>query len=233
MDEKILKISVGGAAIFAAGVGLGFILGSRRRKETILIQHERLESKNGQLEFNFNTIVKESHDENDIRVIEEVELRSIDLIRQQEQVENDPAINVEVVHTFARFGDDNWDYDEEMQYREQHEDGPYIIHYDEYINNEMNFTQDTLTYFSGDNIVCDTRDIPMYGHELILGDLRFGHGSNDPNIVYIRNVKLHQEWEILFTSQKYEDVVIGLRREEDLADRGFKHGTPRFRRMDY
>lgn len=230
MNKQILQIGVGGTVVFAGGVWLGYILGSRRRKETIIVTKDKLENLTEQLELDFH-VIEDSYDEEGHRVIEQAEIRSVDFV-QLKKVEEDPP--AEVIRPLVKFSDeDDWDYDEEIQYREQNENGPYVIHYDEYINNEMNFSQDTLTFFSGDDIVCDTRDIPMYGHHETLGELKFGHGSNDANIVYIRNVKMRQEWEVLFDSRKYEDVVSGLRMEEDLADRGFKHGTPRFRRMDY
>jgi hypothetical protein len=39
--------------------------------------------------------------------------------------------------------------------------------------------------------------------------LRFGHGSGDPNVVYIRNPKLEADFEVTRSAGKYAKEVLG------------------------
>src|SRR4029078_9564490 len=53
----------------------------------------------------------------------------------------------------------DWDYSYEVPLRTY--DAPYIIHRDEFITNEEDNTQLTITFYEGDQVVCDEEDIPM------------------------------------------------------------------------
>lgn len=129
---------------------------------------------------------------------------------------------------FASDPDDDWDYDHEVQKRGDRD--PYIIHRDEFMDEESGFSQSSLTYYRGDNILCDEKDAPIYNHEFIAGTLRFGHGSKDPNIVYVRNPQLQAEYEIILDTGYYEIEVLGATLE-DQAERDLRHTSlPRFRK---
>lgn len=117
--------------------------------------------------------------------------------------------------------DGDWDYEAEMANRGPRD--PYIIHYDEFINNESDFAQETLTYYAGDDIMADQEDTPLYGFSDLMGELKFGHGSNDPNVVYIRNPGIRMEWEILLHIGKFEQEVLGLQIEEEYESEDLKH----------
>jgi hypothetical protein len=122
---------------------------------------------------------------------------------------------------------DDWDYTEEVQSRSS--DRPYIIHRDEYFGNEMEFEQSTLTYYKGDNILCDDLDVPVYQPEKVVGPLKFGHGSLDPSIVYIRNEELQGEYEVLLEYGTFEDVILEQKVSKDLGVRDLKHSLMKFR----
>jgi hypothetical protein len=82
---------------------------------------------------------------------------------------------------------DGWDYETELARREG-ATGPYIIHEDE--RSELDFSETEFTYYDGDDVVCDAENRIISKPEDILGvdfRKRFGHGSNDPNVVFIRN----------------------------------------------
>lgn len=212
MDTKLLKICVGAGAIFSGGVGLGYLLGSHRQKEVIVYTPE--------------PDVDEGEEKTDDQLQLDFELASVVENKDIEYIERETV--VEKTTTTVKFDtSDDWNYEEEGKNRSP--ESPYILHYDEFIENELNFSQSTLTYFEGDNILCDEQDVPMYNHDEVVGELKFGHGSNDPNVVYIRNHHMKCEWEILYNPSSYEKEVLGLEAEKDLSDKGFKHGTPRFR----
>lgn len=104
---------------------------------------------------------------------------------------------------------DEWDYEQEVAARSQ--EIPYVIHYDE--RNERDYSSSTLTYYAGDDVLCDERDKVIDARDEIIGDHNldsFGHGSNDPVIVYIRNDALSAEFEIVKSEKTYAEEVHGL-----------------------
>lgn len=127
------------------------------------------------------------------------------------QVQQEPQLVNVIVEV-----DDTWDYDAEQNIREK--DIPYILHRDEFFAEEMGFTQETLTYYAGDDIMGDSDDTPIYNYQGLMGELKFGHGSGDPNAVYIRNEKIHMEWEILLDQGMFSQEVLGLTMEEETEE---------------
>jgi len=176
------------------------------------------------LSFGFNI------DEND----RGMEIRSVSLVMEGgtgEIISVTPVDELEIyeeverVNVFYNPREGDWDYDVEVKSRS--DDEPYIIHVDEYMNDEMDFDQTTLTYYAGDHILCDESDVPIYNHERIVGQLVFGHGTSDPNTVYIRNVKLQKEWEIMRHTGHYQVEVQGLELEQEYEARDLKHSVIR------
>lgn len=89
---------------------------------------------------------------------------------------------------------------------------PYIISDEESMQNEPEYDQITLTWYEGDSVLADDKDEVVEKAQRTVGleNLRFGHRSNDPNIVYIRNEKLHADFTILRHTGKYAVEVAGL-----------------------
>ncbi len=109
---------------------------------------------------------------------------------------------------------------------------PYIIHKDEFYSDEKGYAQSTLTYYSGDNIMVDEDESPMYNHEEITGPLLFGHGSGDPKVVHIRNDKRKSEYEIVKGSGLYSQEVLGLEIENNQRVKDIKHSNNRRFRVE-
>lgn len=106
---------------------------------------------------------------------------------------------------------DAFDYEEELKHRSI--DTPYVISYEEYMENDPEYIQVTLTFFEGDDILSDEHDKPVDDVDEYVGEtnlLRFGHGSQDPNIVYIRNEKLDLDFEVARSDGSYAKEVQGL-----------------------
>lgn len=135
---------------------------------------------------------------------------------------------IEVEDTFPVSKDEDWDYAEELKRRV--EDHPYIIHRDEFFSNESEHRQCSLTYYRGDNILCDEQDVPVYNPDKVVGPLIFGHGSGDPSIVYIRNDVLSAEYEVILEEGFYQTEVLGHEIEDGLGE--VKHSIQRFRASD-
>jgi hypothetical protein len=148
--------------------------------------------------------------------------------------EDGEAYSPEVVVNVFADSDDDWDYAVEDKYREANPDGPYVLHEDEYIRNDLGFRQSTLTYYSKDEILADDNETPMYNFKALTGDLRFGHGSGNENIVFVRNAALRMEWEILFHNGWFMKEVHGLDVEQSFEEEDLKHGnTPRKFKGEY
>jgi hypothetical protein len=139
----------------------------------------------------------------------------------EEEIDNTP----ESVNVFMSETDDYWDYEHELSIRDP--ENPYVIHADEYINDEMGFRQSTVTYYAGDDILADMSDTPVYNWNFIMGPLEWGHGSKDKNVVYIRNERLRKEWEVLLHSGSYEIEVAGFQMEKTSGE--LQHSLRKFR----
>lgn len=109
--------------------------------------------------------------------------------------------------------DPTWDWEEEIANRKETE--PYVLHRDEFYQNELNYTQSTLTYYSGDDIMSDEDDVPVFDYKQITGVLLFGKGSGDPNTVLVRNDSNKAEYEILNDPGRFEVEVLGLDFQDD------------------
>ena len=112
-----------------------------------------------------------------------------------------------------------WDWHEERKKRSP--DIPYVIHYDERFETEE-YSDMTLTYYDGDGVICNERDeiIDPNDIERLLGEKnleRFGHGSNDASIVYIRNDNLEIIYEVVKSPNSYAEEVHGFQSRRCLS----------------
>lgn len=131
-------------------------------------------------------------------------------------VPTDPAPRVKVSNIFRDAPNDaaimdSWNYEAEKRRRSP--DTPYVIHYDERYEFE-DYNEMTLTYFEKDDVLSNERDEVIHGEEreslVGEGNLdRFGHGSNDPSVVYIRNDRLEMVVEVCKSPQAYAQEVHG------------------------
>ena len=109
----------------------------------------------------------------------------------------------------------SWDWDAEQALREKYPDVPFAIHYDE--RHEEDWEEVSVTYYAGDDVLCDGKDKVIDDPDLVVGipNLeRFGEGSNDPTIVYVRNRKLKVDLEVAKSDKTYAEEVHGLKHME-------------------
>lgn len=119
---------------------------------------------------------------------------------------------------------DGWNYADAIATRSP--DRPYVIHRDEFWNEEKGYDQSTLNYYAGDDIMTDSDDTPIYNYQNTVGELLFGLGSGDKNVFFVRNEKLKSEYEIIRDMDSFSSVVLGM----DLDGRSdLKHSTRKFR----
>jgi hypothetical protein len=109
-----------------------------------------------------------------------------------------------------------WNHEAEVAKRNP--DKPYVAHKDEFIETELQ--QITLTYYAGDQALADERDDPIVDVSATVGTEsleRFGHGSEDPKIVYVINEKLGLAFEVIYHEGKFAHEVLGFEHGEKLA----------------
>lgn len=105
---------------------------------------------------------------------------------------------------------EDFDYAAEVAKRNPEE--PYVITHDEFMENENDFAQMTMTYYNGDDILADDQDIPVVDIEAVVGSenlTKFGYGSRDRNVVYVRNEKLENDYEIALSQGEFSKEVAG------------------------
>ena len=124
-----------------------------------------------------------------------------------------------------------WDYEQEIQDRKDKH--VFIIHRDEYMENKWEYGTSDLTYFEGDDVLSDSNDRVVDEQDIVgienLG--RFGHGSNDPTIVYVCNTNLSMLFEITHSDGRYATEVHGFT-DDELQHSSMRRRPPRGSRYD-
>jgi hypothetical protein len=117
----------------------------------------------------------------------------------------------ETHNVFEEAPKDVWDYATEVKSRDPLIQ--YVIHVDEFNANEKGYTQSTLTYYMDDDVLADEHDSAIDDQDDTVGvknlDM-FGHGSGDPNVVYVRNDIREIDYEIVRSNGSYAEEVHGL-----------------------
>lgn len=142
-------------------------------------------------------------------------------------VVEETRVEIEEKNIFQdRLTEDGWDQEKEEEFRATIDNGvPFIIHHDEYMEGEKNYRQVTLTYFLGDDILVDDQDKPIEEVDKTVGVenvTRFGHGSKDNRIVYIRNDRLSLDFEVVSDENSYTEKVLGLQHSYEPGARKFR-----------
>jgi len=121
--------------------------------------------------------------------------------------------------------------EEEIRKREADPRKPFVLSKAEF-DEEEDRSQITLTYWESDNVLVDESDDMVEDADGLVGTVnlsRFGHGSGDKNVVYVRNPRLSVDFEILRSNGDYKQDVLGLPSTLEHSD---KPGLRRFRLYD-
>jgi hypothetical protein len=97
---------------------------------------------------------------------------------------------------------------------ERFADVPYVVSEAEFIeaNEEGVVHQVSYTYYAGDDVMVDGEEEIVDDWDKTVGreNLKFGHLSEDPRIVYIRNEWLEIDFEVTKHDGTYTEIVAGL-----------------------
>ena len=103
------------------------------------------------------------------------------------------------------------EFDPETEIRDP--DKPYVISKDEFEQAEFDYDQVQFTYYSGDGVLANEMDEEVPNIEKSVGSdnlLRFGQGSGDPHIVYVRNASANMDFSVVLSEGKFAFEVLGL-----------------------
>lgn len=209
--------TVSGVVSFGGGVAVGYFLTKyKKTNEDSETLAEKLEE-DTQLILDFGETIEKAVRRLDEATVETRE-RSTFVIRADDL---EPEAGEKLVNVFVN-PDPEWDYEAETAARVPGK--PYVIHRDEFFGDELGWdSQSTLTWYSQDGVLTGDRDEVIYNYEDFIGDLRFGHGSGDPSVFYVRNERLHAEYEVLFDPGSYEINVLGGQVEKTMEDEDLRH----------
>ena len=222
MNKQLLTILGTAGVSLVVGGAAGFLIAQRRLQtvyDTILAEEiaatKDFYSRLHKTEFDTPEAAAKFFGLDTVNVVEEDgEEELLEVVRQYRsrdditlKTEVDPEVMDSLQNIFTDHGD-NWDL--EKQHRT--EDEPYILHVEEFMQNDGDHNQVELTYYEGDGILADERDEHMTNTEKFIGDgqlLKFGYQSEDPNIVYIRNELLEMDFCIKRNTGSYVKEVLG------------------------
>lgn len=103
---------------------------------------------------------------------------------------------------------------------------PYVISVAEFEDDENEFSKVTITYFEGDDTLCDDRESIIPDIERTVGRKslsHFGVDSDDKDIVYVRNEAHRTDYEVAREEGSYAKIVLGVR--------DFRDTVPKIRKM--
>jgi predicted GNAT family acetyltransferase len=111
--------------------------------------------------------------------------------------------------------DEGWNYPLELSQRSK--DFPYIIHQDEFAQNETEYAQVTYTYYAVDHVLTDEVEEKVELPDQVVGLSNlgnFGHGADDYHVLFVRNDKLRMEFEICMLAASYDEALQGSSNDE-------------------
>lgn len=247
LKQKWVIPVAAGAASAVVGFGTGFLIGRRTGRDEVFnvidasidgleelpepqfSPSEVQEYLKAKMEADFKKAL-DGGDEEIVEIITDED----DYVTEEELTQQSDDISEIVYERVNVFTDpeSGAEWDEEAEAAARIDGEPYVICVEEFIENDNEWPQETVTWYEGDDILADSLEVPMYNPAELLGELKFGHGSGDKNVVYIRSVKQHKEYEVLRHAGRYELEVAGHTIEQEFEDRDLKHSNDRKFRSD-
>jgi hypothetical protein len=206
------------ASSMCIGLGVGYIVAERRLSAQF---EERLERETAEMK-SFYTAVKKKHatpEEAVKELIPEAEQKPRDnekvayhkVLKKEEYAPpaTEEAVTVITdadVFEFTAVEQNIFDSKPPMG------DQPYVISQEEFMQNDPDHNQGTLTYYT-DDVLTDEREEIIDDVKRTVGEDcfgKFGQGSSDPNVVHVRNYRLGMDFEIVRSERTYEEDVLGM-----------------------
>jgi hypothetical protein len=108
------------------------------------------------------------------------------------------------------------EYDADEEKAKQDAGKPYILEHDAFYDNADGHVQTTLTYFEEDDVLVDEHDRPIPNKDGVIGagNLRFGCGTDQGNVVLIHNPTIGVDYEITRDKGSYSREILGYEPKE-------------------
>lgn len=93
---------------------------------------------------------------------------------------------------------------------------PYVITIEAFTDDCQDYEKLSLYYYDDDDTLIDERQEVLPDVDALVGDAltRFGEGSNDPDIVYVRNERMSCDYEIVRYEKGYQEEFLGIPADE-------------------
>lgn len=204
MNRELLK----NILVFTAGVGVGALITNKLMKQKYedIVQEELVSIRETRTRV-------DSDEEGTIK--EEIKEEKI-LVMPNSRVKK-------VMRQYNASGDAQELYEEAE--RMSHEarnyemdNDPCVITVEEFFECTTNHDKLTLTYYEDDGVLVDENEEIIEDPNYTVGPdalVSFGEGSDDPEIVYVRNSRIGTDFEIVRLSKSYKDTVMGVESDED------------------
>ena len=107
-------------------------------------------------------------------------------------------------------------------------DKPYVITAESFTDEHPDFEKLSLAYYDDDDTLADEQEEVITDVYELIGDealTRFGDGSEDPDIVFVRNERLGVDYEIARLFRSYAEAIMGLKAvdgHKSLKQRGYE-----------
>jgi hypothetical protein len=95
---------------------------------------------------------------------------------------------------------------------------PYVITNEEFAEDMTHFDKLTIYYYEDDQTLADENEEIIQDVSSTVGDEaldKFGDGSDDPEIVYVRNEKMEIDYEVIRLSKSYKETVGGFTEDKE------------------
>lgn len=138
-----------------------------------------------------------------------------DLGYSEENVVDEPVvIDLETLEPVSNvFEDEDDEMSKILRISPRDTGDPYIITTQEFFDEHDDYDTHTVTYYEDDRMLVDDRGSIVSDLEGNLGpdhNLAFGLGSGEPHVVYIRNERRTNDYEVLREPGSYTEDVLGV-----------------------
>jgi hypothetical protein len=218
MTRPVLNLSLAGFGGLIAGIGIGYIVAEKRLSRQFEI---RLEKETAGMR-EFYQVVKKPYatpQEAAKALIEDEPVESDgestaavigDKIAYHKIVKKEYKPLVDPEEELAMVGSRPPD---EIKHHNLFVAQPMVISQEEFLQNDTDYVQSTLTYYEGDGVLTDERESVIEDIDETVGlknMTKFGTNASDPNVVHIRNGRLQMEFEVCRDENSYSKIVLGM-----------------------
>jgi hypothetical protein len=218
VNEHVLRYFFGGTGL---GAVLGFAVGYKFTKDKFR-EEAKKEVEEVREVYRQKTVALELEKVKDVlpsEIVESKEVSEREGYVQYARPERPLPSPVPVVEppTSPRlniFDNPKVEVEEEAEEEVQHINGtPELITYDAFVANDLGYNQTVLTYHISDRTVLDDAGQPVENYADLIGTdflSHWGFGSKHPDMVYIRNEYLEQDFEICRDHGSHEARQFGM-----------------------